>query len=182
MLYWMLYHLIARIRCSLDQEGYNPPSHKGHIAGPVQTSEDSSEVRTGSGKGKTAIAELTKQLVMIPEDLIPPMASNPETMHAPRWPSANQGAETSISQTIAEQTLIIAETTEQLVSPSAPPVSTTKGTRKTVGTIAEGVPPPHFQRGKEKKKKESVVSAASMGQGIMHRHATELKRKWERHQ
>ena len=105
-------------------------------------------------RAKTAIAELTKQLVMIPEDLIPPMASNPETMHAPRRPSANQGAETTISHTIAETTLIIVETTEQLVSPSAPPVSTTKGTRKTIGTIAEGVPQPHFQRGKEKKKRK----------------------------
>ena len=47
----------------------------------------------------------------------------------------------------------IAEQEVDLVSPSAPPVSTTKGCRKRV-SITEGMPQPHFPRDKMKKRRK----------------------------
>jgi hypothetical protein len=100
-------------------------------------------------KAKAIITAAIEELDKIPTDLIVP--SGPQS----RERSYAGGASTSAAPdtgTIAN-TLGVAGQEETLVSPSAPPVSTTKGCRKN-STVADGVPEPHFQRGKEKKRRK----------------------------
>jgi hypothetical protein len=100
-------------------------------------------------KAKAIITAAIEELDKIPTDLIVP--SGPQS----RATSYAAGTSTSAAPgpgTVGNMAGV-AGPEETLVSPSAPPVSTTKGCRKN-STVADGFPEPHFQRGKEKKRRK----------------------------
>ena len=101
-------------------------------------------------RAKAIITEVIKELDKIPHDLIVPNGP-PQSGERSDAGGASTSAGADLG-TIAETHEVAAQEVT-LVSPSAPPVSTTKGCRKNSAILAEGVPQPHFQRGKEKKRR-----------------------------
>lgn len=69
--------------------------------------------------------------------------------------------EDDISSTMQQADLVPLGVDVVVVSASAPPVSTTKGSRKKLLPVGENVPPPHFQRDR-RKKEENIGSVDCM--------------------